>query len=106
MTNTRTIILGVFYLYFWHVNQGDPQEAAFRQEIDKATERLEGVQKHVLLQVSEAREAQKQAETQFSKAVQKNEQVSTEVQKLRGRSYHLPKYPRELSLTWSRRMLK
>lgn len=60
------------------------QEIAFRLEIDKATERLEGVQKHVLLQVSEAREAQKQAEAQLSKANQKNEQLSTEVQKLRG----------------------
>lgn len=59
------------------------QEAAFRQEIDKATERLEGVQKHVLLQVSEARESQKRAEAQLSKANQKNEQLSTEVQQLR-----------------------
>ena len=24
MTDTRTIILGVFYRDFWHVNQGDP----------------------------------------------------------------------------------
>ena len=59
------------------------QEAAFRQEIDKATERLEGVQKHVLLQVSEAREAQKRAEAQLSKNAEKNEKLSTEVQQLR-----------------------
>jgi chromosome segregation ATPase len=59
------------------------QESAFRQEIDKTTERLEGVQKHVMLQVAEAREAQKRAETQLSKAAQKAEQLSTEAQELR-----------------------
>jgi len=58
------------------------QESAFRQEIDKATERLEGVQKHVMLQVTEAREAQKRAETHLSKTNQKNEQLSAEVQQL------------------------
>ena len=54
------------------------QESSFRQEIDKATERLEGVQKHVMLQVTEAREAQKRAETKLSKANQKNEQLLAE----------------------------
>lgn len=39
------------------------QEAAFRNEIAQATERLESVQKHVMLQVSEAREGRKKAET-------------------------------------------
>ncbi len=58
------------------------QENSFRQEIDKATERLEGVQKHVMLQVAEAREAQKRAETHLSKTSQKNEQLSAEVQQL------------------------
>jgi len=58
------------------------QENSFRHEIDKATERLEGVQKHVLLQVTEAREAQKRAETHLSKTSQKNEQLSAEVQQL------------------------
>ena len=58
------------------------QESSFRQEIDKATERLEGVQKHVMLQVTEAREAQKRAETLLSKTNQKNEQLSAEVQQL------------------------
>lgn len=58
------------------------QESSFRQEIDKATERLEGVQKHVMLQVTEAREAQKRAETLLSKTNQKNEQLSAEVQRL------------------------
>lgn len=59
------------------------QERSFRQEIDKATERLEGVQKHVMLQVTEARGAQKRAEAQLSKASQKNEQLLAEVQQIR-----------------------
>ena len=58
------------------------QEAAFRQELHKAMDRLEGVQKHVMLQVSEAREAQKRAEVQLSKASQKNEQLLTEAQQI------------------------
>ena len=59
------------------------QESSFRQEIDKATERLVGVQKHVMLQVAEAREAQKRAETQLSKANQKNEQLLDEAQQIK-----------------------
>lgn len=59
------------------------QERSFRQEIDKATERLEGVQKHVMLQVTEAREAQKRAEAQLSKSSQKNEQLLAESQQNR-----------------------
>ncbi len=59
------------------------QEVAFRQEIGKATERLEGVQKHVMLQVTEAREAQKRVEVLLSKANQKNEQLSAELQQFR-----------------------
>ena len=59
------------------------QEVAFREEISKATERLEGVQKHVMLQVAETREAQKRAETLLSKANQKNEQLSAELQQLK-----------------------
>jgi len=52
----------------------------FHAEIDKATERLESVQKHVMLQVSEAREALKRTESQLAKVNQKNEQLSVEVQ--------------------------
>ena len=59
------------------------QESSFRLEIDKATERLEGVQKHVMLQVAEAREAQKRAETQLFKVSQKNEQLLDEAQQIR-----------------------
>ena len=53
------------------------QESSFRQEIDKATKRSEGVQRHVILQFAEAREAQ------LSKANRKNEQLLDEVQQIR-----------------------
>lgn len=58
------------------------QELAFRQEIAKATERMEGIQKHVILQVDEAREATKRAEAQLSKANQKNEKMASDLQQL------------------------
>ncbi len=61
------------------------EELAFRGEIDKATERLEGVQKHVMLQVSEAREATKRAEALLGKAQRKNEELSAEAQQLRAK---------------------
>ena len=41
------------------------------------------MQKHVMLQVTEAREAQKRAEAQLSKACQKNEQLLAEAQEIR-----------------------
>lgn len=59
------------------------QEQAFRAEIDKATERLEGVQKHVMLQVAEAREVSKRAESLLAKAQQKNGELSADAQQLR-----------------------
>jgi chromosome segregation ATPase len=62
------------------------QEIAFRQEIDKATERLEGVQKHVMLQVAEARETQKRAEALLAKANQKNEQLSADLQQFKSQT--------------------
>ncbi len=58
------------------------QENAFREEISKTMERLEGVQKHVMLQVTEAREAQKRAEVQLSKASEKNGALIADVQQL------------------------
>ncbi len=61
------------------------QERAFRAEIDKATERLEGVQKHVMLQVAEAREATKRVESQLAKAHQRTEELSVEAQQLRAK---------------------
>ncbi|MBN9424268.1 MAG: hypothetical protein BGO63_17465 [Candidatus Accumulibacter sp. 66-26] len=59
------------------------QEQTFRAEIGKATERLEGVQKHVMLQVTEAREATKRAEALLAKTQQKNEELSADAQQLR-----------------------
>lgn len=61
------------------------QEQAFRVEIDKATERLEGVQRHVMLQVAEAREATKRAEVLLAKATQKNDNLSAEAQQLKAK---------------------
>ena len=58
------------------------QENAFREEISKTMDRLEGVQKHVMLQVAEAREAQKRAEAQLSKASEKNGALTADVQQL------------------------
>lgn len=58
------------------------QEQAFRAEIGKAFERLEGVQRHVMLQVAEAREAAKRAEALLAMAQQKNEELSAETQQL------------------------
>lgn len=56
------------------------QEQTFREEIGKATTRLESVQKHIMLQVEQARDAHRQIELQLSKANQKNEQFSAEIQ--------------------------
>ena len=61
------------------------QEQAFRDELDKATTRLEGVQQHVLLQVTDAREATARAEARLAKAQQTTDERATEVQQLRTR---------------------
>ncbi|CAN7775850.1 DNA-binding protein [Cupriavidus necator] len=58
------------------------REAAARSEIDKATERLEGVQKHVMLQANEARESQRRTEIALTKVQQRNEQLVIQVQRL------------------------
>ena len=58
-------------------------EARFREELARATERLEGVQRHVMLQVAEAREAQKRAEDQVNKATQRSDRLASELESLR-----------------------
>ena len=58
-------------------------EAKLRDELAHATEQLEGVQKHVMMQVAEAREAQKHAEVQLLKAQQRYERLSSEATSLR-----------------------
>ena len=46
------------------------KEDNLRTELTRTTERLECVQKHVMLQVAKARDAQKRAEDQATKAIQ------------------------------------
>lgn len=58
------------------------REAALRAQIDQAATRLEGVQKRVMLQTEEARDAQRRAETALTKAQQRNEQLVGEVQRI------------------------
>ncbi|GJH22664.1 DNA-binding protein [Caballeronia novacaledonica] len=57
-------------------------EAALRAEVDQATFRLEGVQKHVMLQAEEAREAQRRAEAEVSETRQRNELLVSEIQQI------------------------
>ncbi|TDN59150.1 DNA-binding protein [Paraburkholderia sp. BL10I2N1] len=58
------------------------REAALRVQIDQATARLEGVQKRVMLQTEEARDAQRRAEAALAKIQQRNEQLVGDVQRL------------------------
>ncbi|MDB0559392.1 DNA-binding protein [Ralstonia solanacearum] len=58
------------------------REAALRAQIDQAAARLESVQKHVLLQTEDARDAQRRAETALAKVRQRNEQLVGDVQRL------------------------
>lgn len=69
------------------------QAAAFRAEIAQATERLESVQKHVMLQVSEAREGRKKAETLLQQATQ---QFATQEQQLQDAHSQLRLQTRDL----------
>ncbi|MDH6153668.1 MULTISPECIES: DNA-binding protein [Paraburkholderia] len=58
------------------------REAALRAQVDQAAVRLEGVQKRVMLQTEEARNAQRRAEAAVAKIQQRNEQLVGEVQRL------------------------
>ncbi|AMK79123.1 MULTISPECIES: DNA-binding protein [Methylomonas] len=58
------------------------QEQAFRTEIDKVTMRLEGVQKHIMLQLTEARDSTKRVEATLAKANLKNEELSVRSEQL------------------------
>ena len=57
-------------------------EAALRAEVDRATVRLEGVQKRVMLQTEEARDAQRRAEAALSKVRKRNEQLVGDVERI------------------------
>lgn len=59
------------------------KEVDLRAELTRTTERLEGVQKHVMLQVADAREAQKRAEDQATKSAQRADKFGAEVETLR-----------------------
>lgn len=58
------------------------RETALRAQIDQAAVRLEGVQKRVMLQTEEARDAQRRAEASLAKTQQRNEQLVGDVQRL------------------------
>lgn len=58
------------------------REAALRTQIDQAAVRLEGVQKRVMMQTEEARDAQRRAEASLAKTQQRNEQLVGDVQRL------------------------
>lgn len=58
------------------------REAALRTQIDQAAVRLEGVQKRVMMQTEEARDAQRRAEAVLAKTQQRNEQIVGDVQRL------------------------
>ncbi|CAE6910369.1 hypothetical protein R69927_05957 [Paraburkholderia domus] len=58
------------------------REAALRAEVDRATTRLESVQKHIMAQADEARNAHRRAEAALSKTQQRNEQLIGEVERL------------------------
>lgn len=57
-------------------------EASLRAEVDQAAARLEGIQKRVMMQADEAREAQRRAESTLAKTHQRNEQLVGDVQRL------------------------
>ncbi|WP_074295398.1 DNA-binding protein [Paraburkholderia phenazinium] len=57
-------------------------EAALRAEVDRATARLEGVQKRVMLQTEGARDAQRRAEAALSEVRKRNEQLVGDVERI------------------------
>ena len=70
----------------WELDCLEPNRtkgAELRSELMRTTERLEGVQKHVMLQVSDAREAHKRADDQATKAVQRADKLAAELDALR-----------------------
>lgn len=77
------------------------KEANLRAELTRTTERLEGVQKHVLLQVADARDAQKRAEDQANKATQRGDKLSGELEAMRT---HLGEVSSELERAVAGRM--
>jgi chromosome segregation ATPase len=57
----------------------EARDAAFQSELDKATQRMEGVQKHMMQQISEAREERRRADTLAASLQQRNETLLGEL---------------------------
>jgi chromosome segregation ATPase len=57
----------------------EARDAAFQAELDKATQRMEGVQKHMLQQIGEAREERRRADALAAALQQRNEQLLGEL---------------------------
>lgn len=58
------------------------REVTLRAEVDQATARLESVQKHIMAQADDARNALRRAEAAVAKTQLRNEQLTGEVQRL------------------------
>jgi chromosome segregation ATPase len=65
-------------------------ETALLAEVDRATARLEGVQKRVMLQTEEARDAQRRAEAALSEVRKRNEQLVRDVERISANNGALP----------------
>ncbi|WP_321816551.1 MULTISPECIES: DNA-binding protein [unclassified Paraburkholderia] len=57
----------------------EARDAAFQSELDKATQRMEGVQRHMMQQISEAREERKRADTLAASLQHRNETLLGEL---------------------------
>lgn len=57
----------------------EARDAAFQAELDKATQRMEGVQKHMMQQISEAREERRRADSLAASLQQRNETLLGEL---------------------------
>jgi chromosome segregation ATPase len=57
-------------------------EDALRSTVDQAMFRLEGVQKHVMLQAEQARDAQRRVEAELSKCRQRNDRLAEQIQQV------------------------
>lgn len=61
----------------------DTRDAAFQSELGKATQRMEGVQKHMMQQIGEARDERRRAEVQAARVQEKYESLQAEMGALR-----------------------
>ncbi|WP_310633135.1 DNA-binding protein [Paraburkholderia sp.] len=66
----------------------ETRDAAFQSELDKATQRMEGVQKHMMQQISEARDERRRADALAASAQRRNEQLVSELGAARAQEEH------------------